>query len=124
MGKLENLARERIIRWRKANGVSQDRLGQVTGTHQTMVGKWEKGSTSMDVDTLAAWARFLGRTLFDLVAQDDVSGSPDADFLAAYNAAPPDMQAAILGLLKTFRSHETGRDARSGSKRGGKRGTG
>lgn len=123
MGKLENLARERIVRWRKANGVSQDRLGQVTGTHQTTVGKWEKGLLSVDIDTLAAWARFLGRTLFDAIAHDDASDGPNTDFIAAYNAAPPDAQKAILGLLQTFQPGPS-HGGRTGLKRAGKRGTG
>lgn len=124
MGKLENLARERIIRWRKQHRVSQERLGQVTGTHQTTVGKWEKGDASVDIDTLSSWARFFGHTLFDLVAHEDLSESPDADFVAAYNAVSDDAKAAILGLLKTFPGRERGNGGRSEPKRGGKRGTG
>ena len=123
MGQLENLARERIIRWRKENGVSQERLGQITGTHQTTVGKWEKGVGTMDIDTLASWARFFGRTLFDLIAHEDAAHIPHAELTAAYNAAPADAQKAILGLLKTF-VPDTKHGGRSALKRGGKRGTG
>lgn len=105
MGRLENLARERIVRWRKQNGVSQDRLGQVTGTHQTTVGKWEKGDASMDVDTLTAWAAFFGRTLFDLIAHDDLTEMSTPDFVAAYNALPnDDARAAVVKLMQTFPS--------------------
>jgi len=119
MGRLENLARERIVRWRKQNGVSQERLGEITGTHQTTVGKWEKGDGSVDIDTLAAWARFFGHTLLDLVAHEDMSHSPDADFVAAYNALPSDeARKAILGVMQTYP------DKRNAPKRGAKRGTG
>lgn len=125
MGKLENLARERIVRWRKQHNVSQARLGQVTGLHQTTVGKWEKGDLSTDIDTLAAWARFLGHTLLDLVAHEDFSNSPDADFVGAYNGLPNDeARAAVLKVMKAFPGRvEKATDARSGRKRESKRGT-
>lgn len=124
MGKLESLARERIIRWRKENGISQERLGQITGTHQTTVGKWEKGGASMDIDTLSAWARFFGRTLFDLVAQEDLSDAPDTEFLSAYNSASDELKASILGVLKSVRRPDTASGGRRGSKLASKRGTG
>jgi transcriptional regulator with XRE-family HTH domain len=120
MGKLENLARERIVRWRKQHGVSQERLGKVTGAHQTTVGKWERGDASVDIDTLAAWARFFGHTLLDLIAHEDISVSPDADFVGAYNALPSDeARKAILGVMLTY----PGREKRNAPKRGAKRGT-
>lgn len=90
MGRLEALARERIIKLRKQHQVSQERLGQAAdpALHQTTVGKWEKGDLSVSVDTLDQWARFFGRTLFDLVAHDDISGSMLPDVVAAFNALP------------------------------------
>lgn len=99
MGKLENIARERVVRWRKQHGVSQERLGLIASIHQTTVGKWERGEVSVDIDTLSSWARHFGKSLFDLVAHDDLSESPDADFVAAYNAADDQVKAAIVGLL-------------------------
>lgn len=125
MGKLENLARERIVRWRKQHGVSQARLGQVTGTHQTTVGKWEKGDGSVDIDTLSAWAGFLGRTLFDLVTHDDVSHAPSADFIGAYNGLPTDeARDAVLRLMRTYPARVGGNDARPARTRESLRGTG
>src|SRR5690348_12724945 len=100
MGRLENIARERIVRWRKANGVSQERLAKIGSIHQTTVGKWERGDVSVDVDTLDKWARHFGKSLFDLIAHDDLTDSPDADFVAAYNAAPDAVKTAIVNLLK------------------------
>ena len=125
MGKLESLARERIVRWRKQNGISQARLGQVTGTHQTSVGNWERGDVSTDIDTLAAWARFLGHTILDLIAHEDLSNSPDADFIGAYNGLPSDeARAAIVRLMQTYPARvDKELDARPSRKRGGKRGT-
>lgn len=99
MGKLENIARERIVRWRKQHGVSQERLAGLASIHQTTVGKWERGDVSVDVDTLSTWARHFGKTLFDLVAHDDLSESPDAEFVAAYNAAADEVKTAIVRLL-------------------------
>lgn len=120
MGELENLARQRIAKWRKQHKVSQDRLGQLTGVHQTTVGKWEKGELSVDIDTLDKWARFFGRTLFDLVAHDDVSSSGPLDVVAAFNALPTDdLRARMLDLMRSMKIERGGQTTPSrGSKRG------
>lgn len=102
MGRLENIARERVVRWRKQHGVSQERLAALAKIHQTTVGKWERGDVSVDIDTLSTWARHFGKSLFDLVAHDDLSESPDANFVAAYNAADDGVKAAIVALLASL----------------------
>lgn len=107
MGRLESLARERIVRWRKQHRVSQERLGQVVKPvlHQTTVGKWERGEASVGIDTLDAWARFFGRTLFDLIAQDDNPPAP-ADVVAAFNAIKDDeVREGLLDLMKKIPGH-------------------
>ncbi len=117
MGELEQLARQRIRKWRDQNKVSQERLGQVTGTHQTTVGKWEKGDLSIDIDTLDRWARFFGRTLFDLVAHQDSAGEP-SEVVAAFNALPTDdLRASFLNVMK-----EAAPDRRTGATKRPKRG--
>jgi transcriptional regulator with XRE-family HTH domain len=90
MGEIEDLARRRIAKWRHQYGISQERLGEVAEPpmHQTTVGAWLNGEATVTVDTLQKWARLFGRTLFDLVAHDDV-GKP-ADVVAAFNALPTD----------------------------------
>ena len=120
MGKLESIARERIVRWRKQHGVSQERLAKLADIHQTTVGKWERGDVSVDIDTLATWARHFGKTLFDLIAHDDASEPHDGEFVAAYNAAPEAVKAAILNLLKTLPKRTSGPPP--GPKPAGKRG--
>lgn len=122
MGDLENLARQRIAKWRKQHHVSQERLAQVTQHHQTTVGKWEKGDLSVDIDTIAAWARHFGRTLFDVIAHEDAASAP-AEIVAAFNALPTDdLREKVLALMRSLAPPGVARAPQNGPSHGKKRG--
>lgn len=119
MGSLEALARTRIVRWRKQYGWSQAKLGATTGTHQTTVGKWEKGDLSVDVDTLDTWARAFGRTLFDLFAQETTDTNDHRELIAVFNALPTDALREQMLQLMRLSSTGAGKPPSRGGKRGG-----
>lgn len=57
---------ERIRELRQAAGMSQQALGARLGVSAVAVGKWERGQTQPDIQTLSKMADIFGTTIDDL----------------------------------------------------------
>ena len=61
--------KDRLKELRKAAGYTQASLSAQVGVSQQAVGKWERGKSSPDPDTLAALAKLFGVSTDDLLGQ-------------------------------------------------------
>lgn len=61
---------DRLIELRKANGYSQEALGEKLGVSRQAISKWERGESSPDTDNLISLAEIYGITLDELINPD------------------------------------------------------
>lgn len=62
---------DRLFRYRKANGYSQEELAGEIGVSRQAISKWERGESSPDTDNLIALARLYGITIDELINGSD-----------------------------------------------------
>ena len=58
---------EKLIQLRKEKGISQKKLGMLTGIAQTTISEWERGNSQPDIEQANMLARSLGTTLVDIL---------------------------------------------------------
>lgn len=103
---LEELARQRIAAWLRANPrITQAKLAAEIGVSQTWVSQFKSGDQGASIDQLDAMARVFGHTIIELL---DLRPDPDErELIDAYRAIPKEsrpvaVQAvqAMAGVLK------------------------
>lgn len=68
MGRLMELARQRLTQWMDANPrITQAALGRAVGHHQVWVSRFKAGAQDADIDELEAMAKVYGHTLNELL---------------------------------------------------------
>lgn len=98
MGRLMELARQRLIQWMDANPkITQVALGRLIGHHQVWISRFRAGSQDADIDELEAMAKAYGHTLHELF---DLRPDPNEQkLLDAYRQLPTAKRTlAILSL--------------------------
>jgi len=98
---------ERIIRARKAAGLSQEELGQRLGVTRQAVSKWETGQTKPDADMLVLLCRELGLSADYLLlgveetAQAPAPAQEEETYAILLNAPVEDPSPAPLKFLRS-----------------------
>jgi len=62
---------DRLVKLRKANGLSQEELADKLGLSRQAVSKWERAEASPDTDNLICLAKLYGVSLDELLQDDD-----------------------------------------------------
>ena len=97
----------------KRKGMKVADLSRITGLTSTVFSEWKSGKSIPKTDKLIKIAKALNTTVEYLVTgEDSISDSSYTnekieqamDFLARYEQASPEVQAAILTLLKAPQS--------------------
>ena len=66
----------RVRALRKAAGLSQERLAQVSGLDRSYTGAIERGETNISLDNIVALARAIGVPLWMLFTLDETASDP------------------------------------------------
>jgi len=101
MRDLNELARQRLTLWRKANhAITQATIAKAVGVTQGWVSKYERGEQDADVDQLDAMARVYNHTLYELF---DVRPDPkERALVEAYRRLRPDARALALHMIEAM----------------------
>lgn len=70
---------DRLIKMRKAHGLSQEDLAEKLGISRQAVSKWERAESSPDTDNLIMLSRLYGVSLDTLLATDEEIPRPEAE---------------------------------------------
>lgn len=97
MGLRDDAARDRIKGWFLQSKMTQKKFASKIGWTQPTISSFLLGNHNTDLDTLAAMAKVFGRTLADVVGEDDVEAS---ELTALFNAVDEDVQKAALVVLR------------------------
>ncbi len=100
---------ERIIRARKAAGLSQEELGQRLGVTRQAVSKWETGQTKPDADMLVLLCRELGLTAdYLLLGVEEPAQAPapapereEDTYAILLNAPVEDVYSSAMDFLRS-----------------------
>ena len=60
---------DNVRRIRRANGLSQEKLADLTGLHRTYVGSVERGERNISIDNMERFAAALGVGIAELVSR-------------------------------------------------------
>lgn len=80
---------DRLLKYRKANGFSQEELAEKIGVSRQAISKWERSEASPDTDNLIMLAKVYGVTLDDLLLGE-------SEPAARASAAEPDSNAEYV----------------------------
>lgn len=69
----------RLVDFRKKNGLSQEQLAEKIGVSRQAVSKWERSEASPDTDNLIMLARLYNVSLDDLLKTDDEIPTPEQE---------------------------------------------
>lgn len=69
----------RLVNFRKQNGLSQEQLAEKIGVSRQAVSKWERSEASPDTDNLILLARLYNVSLDELLRTDDEIPTKEAD---------------------------------------------
>lgn len=64
---MDNAIYERLLEYRKKNGLSQEELAEKIGVSRQAISKWERGESSPDTDNLIALSQLYGVTVDELL---------------------------------------------------------
>ncbi len=95
---------------RRKNGLSQMRLAELVGVHQTAISQWEKGRTAPDRNSLIRLAEIFKVSVDSLISedsQDDRNLIPVLGFIRA--GMPVEAVENIIGYEKIGPNHGDGR---------------
>lgn len=92
----------RIREYRKAAGLSQEKLGFAVGVDQSAISHYEKGRNLPRLETLELIAAALGVPTPELIADDESADDASAALIVeAYRRmSPEDRRAALTVLLR------------------------
>lgn len=82
----------RLVEFRKKNGLSQEQLAEKIGVSRQAVSKWERSEASPDTDNLILLARLYNVSLDDLLRTEDEIPMPEKEKEA--EPAQPEEQAS------------------------------
>lgn len=77
---------DRLFKYRKANGYSQEELAARIGVSRQAISKWERGESSPDTDNLIALAKLYGVTIDELINGTDEIPKSAADNSNTYES--------------------------------------
>jgi transcriptional regulator with XRE-family HTH domain len=72
MGRLDEVARKRIDRWRRSSRMTQAALASKIGRNPVWISRYLDNAYDADLDTLATMAAAFGRTLTELLGEDAI----------------------------------------------------
>ena len=103
----------RLKELREEKGLKQDEVGRIIGVHNATISKYEVGTSSLTEDLIMKFCDLYGVTadyLLGRSSQRHASVSEmDAELLAAYHAAPIQIQNIVDTALEPYRSKKTQR---------------
>lgn len=96
---LDDIARDRIIRWRRAARMTQKTLGDLCGRNSIWISRYENRYFNSDLDTLARMAGAFNQSIF---AALDVKADPtEQEIIEYFRAIPrPPAREMARGLLR------------------------
>lgn len=102
---------ERIRQLRIRAGLTQQQLGNQLGVSAVAVGKWERGQTQPDINSLTRMADIFGATIDELC--DRVAPAPDAApniqvMTRAFRQLTPEEQEKYLAVGRALFAHAFG----------------
>lgn len=103
MATLREEIASKLIYYRKRAGLTQKELAKAIGVSGAAVSNWERGTNSIDIDSLFKLCEVLNITMDDIHKQEDVQPVPELTLhemaiITAYRNRP-EMRAAIDTLL-------------------------
>lgn len=100
MGDLDELARQRIGRWREAQNMTQADFAKRIGRNPVWVSRYLDAAYDADLDTLNKMATALGHTLYELfnVRED----ADERTLIEAYRALSPANRALGIATLRAM----------------------
>lgn len=99
---------DRIRELRMKAGLSQQTLGQMMGVSAVAVGKWERGQTQPDINTLTRLADLFGTTIDDLCGHQAVpadDGGKISVMTRAFRQLTPDEQEKYIAVGRALFAH-------------------
>ena len=101
MGRLMELARQRLTQWMEANPkITQVALGRAVGHHQVWVSRFKLGQQDADIDELAAMAAVYGHTVQELI---DLRPNPkEQALLDAFRSLRPEARDLAVKMLEAM----------------------
>jgi transcriptional regulator with XRE-family HTH domain len=99
VGKLDDLARERVRRWLGPAGLTQGALGEKIGRNDSWVSRWLGNDFDADLDTMEKLAHAFDHSLFELLNQP--VGTPiEREVIELFRAFTPEGRQIALGALR------------------------
>lgn len=99
MKRLQDLARQRVVRWLAASSeMNQTKLAAAVGVSQTWVSQFKTGDQDADLDQLDAIARAFGHTLYELL--DVKEGGLERRLIEAFRAIPPEKRETVVASVE------------------------
>lgn len=106
---LDTLARQQIVTWMRATGITQVALGQRIGRNQAWVSRYLGGEFDADLDALQRMADVFGHTLWSLLGNLPADRQ-EAELISLYRACrPAGRRAVALLLAELTRPHDVRR---------------
>ena len=104
---------ERIRSLRQRSGLSQQALGEMLGVSAVAVGKWERGQTQPDINSLSRMADIFHTTIDDLCGRDAApEQAPDVGNIhvmtRAFRQLTPDEQEKYIAVGRALFAHAFG----------------
>lgn len=100
VGRLDDVARRRIVAWLRASGRTQADLGRDIGRNQAWMSRFLDGEFDADLDTLQRIAVAFEHDITALL--DAPKPGPDAEALSLFRALRPASRALALELLREW----------------------
>lgn len=105
---------DRIRALRQRSGLSQQALGEMLGVSAVAVGKWERGMTQPDINSLSRMADIFRTTIDDICGRDAsiIENAPDAANIhvmtRAFRQLTPDEQEKYIAVGRALFAHAFG----------------
>lgn len=105
MSNISKIIGERIRIYRKRAGLSQEKLAELAGVHNTYIGQLERGEKNASIETIEKITRALGisfETLFEKIIPGDTAPSGHTLMLNYYNKVnelPENEQLLIYNII-------------------------
>lgn len=97
-----------IRKFREAAGLKQSDVAKAVGVAPSTYANWEQGTNRPAADQIAPLCSILGVTADELLGLSvQTITKADADLIAAYHAAPIDVQRAVALLLEKYKKGAT-----------------
>lgn len=107
MNSISKVVGKRLRNYRKLLGLSQEKLAEKAGVHQTYIGQLERGEKNATIESIEAVADALGvplETLFEKMSQGEVISDFPSQAYELIQGCPLKKQEKLIGIIKEIMS--------------------